>query len=88
MLLDDVRGGNWRNANGCMRRDHETARYEVTVASPENRIKHSLKEETVAHPFGDYDVDMLHGKDDFFNLTTQASIILIRYGPSKDDRGR
>ena len=61
------------NAQGGVRWNHQTIRSKVAVTSVDDRIKHGLEQQRIAHPFGNNDVDLINGKGDLFNLATDAS---------------
>eukprot|EP00469_Lotharella_globosa_P000105 CAMPEP_0167805232 /NCGR_PEP_ID=MMETSP0111_2-20121227/21052_1 /TAXON_ID=91324 /ORGANISM="Lotharella globosa, Strain CCCM811" /LENGTH=98 /DNA_ID=CAMNT_0007702339 /DNA_START=302 /DNA_END=594 /DNA_ORIENTATION=- len=51
-----------------MRRHQDPFWAQVPIASVEDRVEHSLGHKEGTHPFGDDDVDALHGDLDLFHL--------------------
>lgn len=71
---NEVRIRERSNSQRGMRRNHQTIGGEVTIPSIDDRIKHGLKEQSVAHPLGNDDVDLLNRQCDFFNLAPNAAV--------------
>lgn len=72
---NEVRVGERCNAKRSVGRNHQSIGSEVTVPGVNDGIEHGFEEETVTHPFGDNDIDLLDGKSHFLDFATDAPVI-------------
>lgn len=56
-------------------RDHQAMWSKIAIACPKHRVEHRFVQKTVAHPFGDDDVNLVDWETHFFNFAMQASEI-------------
>lgn len=57
-----------------VRRDHKPVGSEVAIPCPDNRVEHGFVEQAIAHPLGDYDVDVRDGQRDLFDFASEAAV--------------
>jgi hypothetical protein len=57
---EEERCGIWEN---------EPSQFEILVSCKKHGVEHGLVEQEVSHPFGDDDVELLHGEFGFFEFS-------------------
>ena len=49
--------------------ENETSRFEILVPRKKHGVEHGFVKQEVSHPFGDDDVELLHGEFGFFEFS-------------------